>query len=106
MNLVWLWHRTSSLPKCWQHEEACAEGHEGIRREESRKDSGISACPLELCCTKKDGPIIDVPVPGKTFFQILLPFVRLARVPRGGSGVTGGGGKGALSPARLHRFLC
>lgn len=30
---------------------------------------------------------MDFPLPAKTFFQILLTFVKLAKVPRGSSGV-------------------
>ena len=42
-------------------------------------------------------PAINCPWPVKKFFQILLPFVKLTKVPGGGSGVTEGGGKGGLS---------
>lgn len=42
-------------------------------------------------------PAVNCPWPVKKFFQILLPFVKLAKVPGGRSGVTEGGGKRGLS---------
>ena len=40
----------------------------------------------------------------KKFFQILLPLVKLAKVPGGGSSVIEGGGKGGLSLPNFPNF--
>ena len=49
-------------------------------------------------------PAISSPWPVKKFFQILLPFVKLAKGPGGRSGVTEGGGKGGLSLPGFPNF--
>lgn len=49
-------------------------------------------------------PAIDSPWPVKKFFQILLPLVKLAKVPGGRSGVIEGGGKGGLSLPNFPNF--
>lgn len=49
-------------------------------------------------------PVINSSWPAEKFFQILLPFVKLAKVPGGSFCVTEGGGKGGLSPPGFTTF--